>query len=273
MATDLVKNNLQFFLDGFLSRQPSSIPKGAQWAVTFDNLESSILPSITKAYSYEPGNNKWKTEQSASIILTDEYQKTRGCLFCQAIGLPGESMVANIEGNINSNAFIRSYVGGGRNAFPIMRMTFLDTYTSFCDSFLRGWALATSNFGMIARSKGTAENYRTNLTCYKFGVTPDGPYIIQRITFDGICCISVSEEEYNYVPVSAPVLREAQFVYNSYSIDTDEGKFTKAEAVSVPTPMGLRTTVEANRFVPPPATMAQSSQATAAGIAGTNRTA
>ena len=254
MATDLVKNNLQFFLDGFLSRQPSSIPKGAQWAVTFDNLESSILPSITKAYSYEPGNNRWKTEQSASIILTDEYQKTRGCLFCQAIGLPGESMQANIEGSINSNAFIRSYVGGGRNAFPIMRMTFLDTYTSFCDSFLRGWALATSNFGMIARSKGTTENYRTNLTCYKFGVTPDGPYIIQRITFEGICCISVSEEEYNYAPVSAPVLREAQFVYNSYSIDTDEGKFTKATSAS-----SLQ------------ATMAQSGPATAEMIVNANR--
>lgn len=225
MATNLVNNNIGFFLDSFLSRPASSIPKGAQWAVTFEDLEDRILPAISLAYSYEPGSNLWNTEEAAKTILTDEYQTSRGCLFCQAIGLPGEGMQANIEGVIQSNAYIRSYVGAGRNAFPLMRMTFLDTHVSFCDSFLRGWTLATANFGMIARSQSTPENYRTNLTCYKFGITPDGPFVIQKIEFKGICCVSVSEEEYNYAPVTAPVLREAQFVYNSYSIDTINGNY------------------------------------------------
>lgn len=227
MATDLVNNNYGFFLDSFLGRPASSIPKGAQWAVTFEtqagSLKETIFPAISLAYQYEPGNAKWNTEMAANAILTDEYQKTRGCLFCQAIALPGEAQTVNPGGNIQSNAFIRSYVGAGRNDFPIMRMTFLDTHVSFVDSFLRGWSLATSNFGMIARPKGDTKNYRTDLVCYKFGITPNGPYIIQTMTFKDICCISVSEEEYQYAPTTSPVLREAQFVYNNYAIDTQSG--------------------------------------------------
>jgi hypothetical protein len=217
MATDLVKNNAYSFLDIFLSRPASSIPKGAQWAVSFDGL-SDVLPSIKKAYDYEPqGIGKWNTLEAASTILTDEYQKSRGCLFCQAIALPGEGSTAVSEGNIKANAFIRSYVGAGRNDFPIMRMAFIDTHVSFADSFLRGWSLATANFGLIARSD---IKYRTNLTCHKFGITPKGPFIIQTMKFQDICCISVSEEEYQYTPPTSPVLREAQFVYNNYIIDT-----------------------------------------------------
>jgi hypothetical protein len=220
MATDLVKSNIYEFLQGFLTRPATAIPKGAQWVVSFDDL-NSILPSIKKAYDYEPSNiGKWSTAQAAGTILNDSYQKNRGCMFCQAIALPGESMTANVEGSIVSNAFIRSYVGGGRNAFPIMRMTFIDTNISFADSFLRGWALATANFGMIARNDIV---YRTNLNCYKFAITPKGPFIIQTMKFKDICCISVSEEEYTYSPGTSPVLREAQFVYNNYMIDTEQG--------------------------------------------------
>ena len=203
MATGLINSNINFFLNNFLSRPATAIPKGALWAISFEtqagSLRNTIYPAIESAYKNEPsGGANWKTQEAAAAILTDEYQKSRGCLFCQAIALPGESMVANVEGNIVSNAFIRSYVGGGRNAFPIMRVTFLDTNTSFCDTFLRGWALATANFGMIARNKSDPKNYRTDLVCHKFGVTPEGPFIIQTMTFKGICCIGVSEEEYNY---------------------------------------------------------------------------
>lgn len=207
------------FLDLFLSRPSSAIPKGAQWAAVFNDLEGNILPSISLAYQREPnGSNRWKTEEAASTILTTDYQERYGCMFCQAVALPGEGFTAVSEGNIKSNAFIRSYVGAGRNDFPIMRMTFIDTHISFTDSFLRGWALATANFGMIARSGG--ENYRTDMTCYKFGITPSGPVIIQQMTFEGICCIGVSEEEYNYDVTSSFVKREAQFAYHNYSVDT-----------------------------------------------------
>jgi hypothetical protein len=215
------KGNPVDFLSRFLSRPASSIPKGAQWAVVFDNLQD-ILPSISKAYGREPNTiGAWRTEEAAAIILGPDYQTDKGCLFCQAIGLPGEATNTNVAGDLGGqgaqSAFIRSYVGGGRTNFPEMRMTFLDTHVSFCESFLRGWALATANFGMVARSDII---YRTNLTCHKFGITPSGPIIRQTISFNGVCCISVSEEEYNYQTATAPLEREARFVYHSYTVNS-----------------------------------------------------
>lgn len=221
----MVKQNIPAFLSLFLSRPASALPKGAQWVVAFENLSSRILPGIKKAYEYEPRAQEWQTERAARAVLSDEYQSTRGCLFCQAIALPGEATQVNAEGNIKSNGFIRSYVGAGRDDFPKMRMTFLETNVSFADNFLRGWALSTSNFGMLARSKSDPLNYRTNLICYKIGtIAPDlPPFILMTMSFYDICCISVSEEEYNYAPSTSPVMREAQFVYNSYSVDTATG--------------------------------------------------
>ena len=223
-----MKENSWSFLSTFLSRPASSIPKGAQWIVSFEpgerTLQQAIFPAINEAYKKEPGLAvKWDTETAAAAILADEYQKNRGCMFCQAIGLPGEGLNVNSEGNIKTNAFLRSYVGGGRNDLPIMKMTFLDTNISFVDSFLRGWALATANFGLIARHPYDTKNYRTDIICYKFGITPKGPFITQSIFFRNACCVSVSEEEYQYSHASAPVLREARFIYNSYSVNTVDG--------------------------------------------------
>jgi len=206
------------FLSNFLSNPATSIPKGAQWAVHFDNLPS-LLDTIKEAYNGEPGRT-WNTTEAAKILTSRQFQESIGCMFCQAIDLPGEGMTPVAEG-IKTNAFIRSYIGAGRNDFPIMRMSFLETNVSFADSVLRGWALATAKFGMIARTGN--KNYRTNLTCYKFSIGSKQPYISQTMRFEGICCISLSNEESNYDAMTSTTRRDAQFIYNSYSIDTVDG--------------------------------------------------
>lgn len=220
----IANRNIPAFLNLFLSRPASALPKGAQWVVAFEDLQGRILPGIQLAYTYEPRGAEWQTLKASQTVLSDDYQKTRGCLFCQAIDLPGEGTNVNVEG-IQSNAYIRSYVGAGREDFQKMRMTFLETNVSFADNFLRGWALSTANFGMLARAKNDQKNYRTNLICYKIGtIAPDlPPFILMQMSFYDICCISVSNEEYNYAPVTSPVMREAQFVYNHYTVDTTTG--------------------------------------------------
>lgn len=215
-----IKNNIELFLKSFIGRPASSIPKGAQWAISFFDLQETILPSIKEAYKLEP--QPWQIdEKSVKSILHEDLQGKRGCLFAQAISLPGESHQTNTAGNIQSNALIRARVGGGRNEFGLLKITFLETNVSFVDSFLRGWALATANFGMIARNPTDPLNYRTTLMCNKFGIDVNGPFVTQQITFEGVCCTSVTNEEYNYTPLAGqPILREAEFVFNSYSIDT-----------------------------------------------------
>ena len=212
-----VKSPIPHFLTQILQNPGTSIPKGAQWIVMFDDLANKILPSIELALKYEP--NSWNISGAANYLAGEDYQSKKGCLFAQAISLPGETMTANAAGNIVSNAYIRPYVGAGREPFHILRMSFLETITSFADNVLRPWTIATQNFGMFAWPDGDSKNYRTNLHCYKYANSPKGLVPVMEVVFYGVCCISVGDEEFNYTPQTTLMLRDAQFVFQSYAIN------------------------------------------------------
>lgn len=222
------------FFHHILTTPAGSLPKGAQWIVAFDDLNNKIVKKgITTALTYE--NKKWAIGKAANVITSDAYQKNSGCIFCQALEIPGEGTAVVPEGNIVSNAFLRSYVGAGRNQFPEMRITFLDTNVSFVDNICRPWSIATATFGLLAQPNYSEKNYRTNMYCWKLAAySPnDPPAITMFLTFYDICCISVSPEEYTYQPSSSPLLREAQFIYNYYSVSTEQDtKFLSNESSS-----------------------------------------
>ena len=225
MATEIWENRIPYFFENVLKTPAGSIPKGAQWVVAFEDLAGKIMPSIDLALQYE--KRGWQIQNAADVVTSDGFQATNGCVFAQAIDLPGESLVVNPEGNIMSNSLLRSYVGQGRDQFPKMRMTFLETNASFVDNFLRPWVIATGTFGLFARDISDPKNYRTNLVCYKIGAySPQQPPIpLMKIVFYDLCCVEVSNEEYNYAPVAGQaIMREAQFVYNHYTIDTSLGR-------------------------------------------------
>lgn len=208
------------FLTTFLTTEGTSIYRGASWIVKFDNL-STLLPAIKQATDYEP--HMWETAHD--YVTSPRHNEKNGCMFAQAISIPGESFQPVPGGNISSNAFIRPYIGAGRNAFPLLRMSFLETVKSFADNFLRPWVVATQTFGMLAPQTSN-QNYRTNLECYKLSPFPYGsngskqsPTIAMKYVFYDVCCVSVGDEEYNYNPITSPVLRDAQFVYSSYAIN------------------------------------------------------
>ena len=136
------------FLTTFLSEEDTSIYRGASWIVKFGNL-SLLLDAIKVATSYEP--HMWETAFNYANKVADN--EKNGCMFAQAINIPGESFQPIPGGNISSNAFIRPYIGAGRNAFPLLRMSFLETVKSFADNFLRPWVVATQTFGMLASQK------------------------------------------------------------------------------------------------------------------------
>lgn len=212
-------NLIPNFLTKFLDNADTSIYKGSQWLVTFSDL-NDLIPAMKKAVSYNPAG-PWDFEGN-SAELTKSSLHEHNCLFAQAISLPGESFQPTVAGNISSGAFVRPYVGSGRNAFPLLRMSFLETVLSFTDNVLRPWVLATQTFGMIA-PQNDDENYRITLECWK--LTPQAkegsraPTITMKMTFHDVCCVSIGDEEYNYNPMTAPMLRDAQFAYSSYSVN------------------------------------------------------
>ena len=210
-------NQIPFFLENFLSKPASALPKGAQWVLQFSFDKNQIVPvkAIKKCIKYEP--NAWEIDEGLDTVLEDTYHKSKGCLFAQAVRIPGESMVANAEG-LQNNGFIRGFVGGGRDNFPSLQVVFLDTNISFVDNVIRPWVITTAHLGLIAREGD--DNYRGNIDVYKLATIDSlkPPIVAQRYTFYGVCPISVAGEEYNYSVSNSPTNRETNFTYHYYSV-------------------------------------------------------
>lgn len=215
------------FYQNLLSTPAGSIPKAPVWIIQFEDLKGTVFQSIKKALTYEPGANtgssgaSWAIENCFNEITKDSYINNSGCLLCQAIDLPSQTTNTMPEGNINFNGFLRSYVGQGRVDVPIMRASFLETAVSFADNVLRPWSISTATFGLKAYDRSSDRNYRTNLYCWQLGSKDAStPVILKEFTFYDICCASVNNEELNYNPATGPVLREATFIYNYYTLKT-----------------------------------------------------
>jgi len=227
MSTPEYGSRTEFFFDTFLKKPASALPKGAQWVLSFDGCYNEtgsvdypqVLPqeAIIKGANLEP--RAWSIKQAIETTLETDYQKTKGCMYAQAVQIPGENNQVNPEG-LQQSGFIRTMVGGGRDVFENLSISFLETNISFVDNVIRPWVVATSHLGMIARSG--KDNYRCNITVCKLGVlTPDmPPYPLIKYTFYGVCPISVTGEEYNYTQTSSPINREATFVYHYYTVDS-----------------------------------------------------
>lgn len=220
MAVTDFSGQIPLFFETFLSKPASALPKGAQWVVDFEGL-NDVKDAILKTTQLEPQKG-WNIEQGLKTLIDNQDYNRKGLLFCQAVSVPGESTVVNPEG-IQKNHYIMTATGDGRSPYAPtgLKMVFLDTNVSFVDNVIRPWVVTTARLGMIARSKPNV--YRQDISVYKIGVlTPQQPpFVLQKYTFKGACAIEVSAEEYNYGPTSAPVNREATFVYHYYTLETN----------------------------------------------------
>lgn len=222
-------SHIPHFLGSFLSKFETAIPKGAQWVLFFEDLPTVVDVVLNTIKEREPRG--WDIAALANKISRDEtIQTSKGCLFAQAVEIPSESIVANPEG-LQMNGFLRTTIGNGRNDYSSgLRIAFLETNYSFVDTVIRPWVITTGHLGLIARPP--SQKYRCNIVVCKLGAVAGpilnkdgtvrtegrGPVILQKYTFFDACPISVTGEEYNYSPVTGPVIRETTFVYNYYTV-------------------------------------------------------
>lgn len=222
-------NQIPHFLDSFLSKFKTAIPKGAQWVLSFETLPAVVDVVLKTIEEREPRG--WDIKTLAEKIYKDEtILNTKGCLFAQAVEIPGEGIVAQPEG-IQMNGFLRTTTGLGRNDYSNgIRIAFLETNVSFVDTIIRPWVITTGHLGLIARPP--SQQYRCNIRVCKLGAVAGpilnldgtvktegiGPVILQDYTFYGACPISITGEEYNYSAATGPVIRETTFVYNYYTV-------------------------------------------------------
>jgi hypothetical protein len=233
---------IPFFYEGFLSNPASAPAKSFFWILSFDGvyLESNPsaeqqflpIPAIKRACSRgeidgpSPGGSSevfepmpWNIDHAMKSLLISDYFDIKGCLFVQDVNLPSESITANPEG-IQTNGFMRTYSGAGRDANLPLRISFLETNVSFVDNIIRPWVITTGHLGLIARSGDL--NYRCNITVRKFGVLrPDfAPFEVCRWKFFGACPTEVLGEECTYTASTSPTLRAATFIYHYYKFES-----------------------------------------------------
>jgi hypothetical protein len=218
-------NQIPFFLESFLSKPASALPKGAQWVLIFDPIPTTLIKRI--ASGWEP--RKWNIDKAIEQTNDNSnYMNKKGCLFVQAAEIPSEGTVINAEG-LQYNGFLRTNIGAGREAYSTVQIIFLDTNISFADNVIRPWVITTSHLGMMARGveNGVDYNYRCNFTLYKLGVKnrKDPPKITQKVTFIGGCPVSVGSEELNYSPVTSPSLRSTTFTFHYYTVEGPQSTF------------------------------------------------
>ena len=222
---------IPYFLTQVLQSPAGSIPKGAQWVLSFDGVYGEVattgntgkivpIEAIKKGTLFEPG--KWNIDPSIDATLEEKYQTTKGCMWAQAVSVPGEGLSVNTEG-VSYNGYIRSQVGAGRADQNTLSISFLDTNISFVDNTIRAWVIATGHLGMIARTG--PDNYRGNVSLYRLGVltSEDPPFVTQHYQFYGVCPISITTEEWNYSRDISFRPREATFAYHYYTLDTVTG--------------------------------------------------
>lgn len=206
------------FLTSLLSTPIGSLPKVPLWAITFSEIPLWIIQNITYIHSGYTGTYKAPdaklTEKLAKGVLMSE----RGCLFAQAVSVPGDGFTSNAEGT-QSNGLYREYVNQGRDDLNKIKVSFLDTTISFTENIIRPWAVATSHLGMIARSGYL--KYRTDMFLYRWspGMGKDNrtPFVYQTWTFKNVCPINVSNENIEYTPQTGVIRRDVDFVYQSYN--------------------------------------------------------
>jgi hypothetical protein len=234
------EGQIPHFLQQYLGKPAFALPKGAQWVVDFNGLEN-VQQAIQATADSEPA--KWDITPGLNLLVSKNKNKEgyRGCLFCQAVYIPGETSIANPEG-IQKNHYLGTTTGDGRGFYSPtgLRMTFLETNVSFVENVIRPWVVTTARLGMIARPKGSATQYRENITVYKLGVISqkEPPFILQQYDFYDTCPVEVSPEEYNYAVPTAPVLREATFVYNYYKLQTNKNnKAISQNSINQPIPL------------------------------------
>lgn len=209
-------NVTEYFLSDFLSKTPTAIPKSAQWIMVFDGFPAGIR----LAASFEP--RAWKIDEALALVTNSTAAKNKGCLFCQALEIPGESLTVSQGTPLQYGGYIFPNVMQGREAPGRLRTQFLDTNISFAENVIRPWTLATAHFGLIARSEADPRQYRTNITFYQLGSFEQfqEAFPIKKITFYGACPISVGEKEYNYVADTSAPVYSAEFLFNYYQVET-----------------------------------------------------
>lgn len=211
-----------------LASEKLHIPLEANFIVIIEDI-ISILDKL-KFAEQEISPDKGKIEvNSDNSIWQLNSNKFDNFYFATSVSLPGESVGT---GRVGFSAEGGSGVYGGLLSGPVLRgrkdntnleMGIIETNESFLDYVIRPWIVATSQYGLFARSSNNLQNFKTTVSVYfldKSSTNPDSPKLRKVIKFNNAAPVEVVGFETGYGSGKGVDLRVAKtaWTYSTYSV-------------------------------------------------------
>ena len=191
------------------------------WVVVITaQSKNTLVNKIKNMGKYEPQG--WDTGSAVDATWTDATQDVIGCIFAQAVRIPGESMGIEHAGITEGSrrGFINAPIATGRGDFEPLELTFIETNQSFTDGVLRPWTIIANHEGLIATAPGNS--IKSDIYIYQLAKAGNHtPNIIRKAwRFKDCVPVNISSDDLTYGSSSDHGKRQTQFVYNSYSMQS-----------------------------------------------------
>jgi len=216
----------EYYLD-ILGSWPGSIPPSFSWFVNIDF--SSVNPlqqNLDKILSnLEPNRIGWNiSKNTTKVLLDDKYQNAidglLGCVFARSALLPGEIIEFDRSNNLSYAGLQSPATINNRKSYEPLHLTFTETTASFIDLILRPWLVATSYYGLIARSPSSSKHIKARfIDVVQLAKTGQYSKMLPRKIYRFINCapVGLNGTDLKFDPGHLDE-NQVQFIYDSYSI-------------------------------------------------------
>lgn len=197
-----------------------SIPLKSSWVLLiYPNNKDYLLKQISGLNAiYE--NKEWDVFNSAKKTTEDPVQNVIGCIFAQGVNLPGEDVGIEYAGITEGSkrGFINAPIINGRKDFEPLEVGFLETNSSFVDSFMRPWSIIVAHKGLIATSQDTDIKATIVVHQLKRTGTDSSSGIRKTFIFNNCAPINIASETLDYSSSSDFPKLQVKFAYSRYAV-------------------------------------------------------
>lgn len=212
-----------------------SVPLKSSWVLfIYPNNKEYLLKQISGLNAtYE--NKEWDVFNSAKKTTEDPVQNVIGCIFAQGVNLPGEDVGVEYAGITQGSkrGFINAPIINGRKDFEPLEVGFLETNSSFVDSFMRPWSILVAHKGLIATSQDTDIKATIVVHQLKRIGTDSSSGIRKTFIFNNCAPINIASETLDYSSSSDFPKLQVKFAYSRYAVtdavnnSSDSREFTR----------------------------------------------
>lgn len=198
-----------------------NVPLKSSWVLfIYPNNKNYLLKQISSLNSnYE--NKEWDISNSTKKTTEDPVQNVVGCIFAQGVNLPGEDVGVEYAGITQGSkrGFINAPIINGRKEFEPLEVGFLETNSSFVDSFMRPWSILVAHKGLIATSKDT--DIKATIIVHHLrrnGENDSSSEIRKTFIFNNCAPIHIASETLDYASSTDFPKIQVKFAYSRYAV-------------------------------------------------------